>query len=270
VAPSTAHDLDAALDSGLLTVVYQPVVSLTTGELIGAEALARLRDPVSDRLLSPDSFIPLAEQTGRIARIDRLVLAQAAQQAVRWRCLVVPRPFSIGVNLSVAGLSDDGLVGYVSSTCERFGLPAEALNVEITETVLSAPDTNHADVLRDLDELGCNVTLDDFGTGYSSLSHLARFPISSIKIDRRFVADLGTRGLGGLVALALVRLGSDLGLQVVAEGIETPAQLTALEYAGCPFAQGYLISRPLPADDFLAFLKASRRGIPLPRVGQQP
>jgi EAL domain-containing protein (putative c-di-GMP-specific phosphodiesterase class I) len=133
--------------------------------------------------------------------------------------------------------------------------------------VLSA-EVDHEDVLRGIAELGCNVTLDDFGTGYSSLSHLTRFPISAIKIDRRFVGDLGTRGLGGLVALALVRLGSDLGLQVVAEGVETPDQLSALEFASCPFAQGYLFSRPLPADALTAFLHASRRGVPLPR--QEP
>jgi EAL domain-containing protein (putative c-di-GMP-specific phosphodiesterase class I) len=268
-APSTASELDALLDAGMLTVAYQPVISVQTGEVVAAEALARLLDPESGCLLAPDAFIPLAERTGRIARIDRMVLDQSAPRAVHWRGILGPRPFSIGVNLSVAGLSEPGLTDFISATCVQAGLPPNALVVEITETVLSAAE-DHEQVLRDIDGLGCNVTMDDFGTGYSSLSHLTRFPISGIKIDRRFVADLGTRGLGGLVALALVRLGSDLGLHVVAEGVETPEQLSALEFAGCPFAQGYLISRPIPADELTRFLLASRRGVPLPRVEQQP
>jgi EAL domain-containing protein (putative c-di-GMP-specific phosphodiesterase class I) len=250
-ALSTAYELDAALDAGLLTVAYQPVVSVRTGEVVAAEALARLQDPETGALLAPDAFIPLAEQTGRIGRIDRLVLKQAVTHAVRWRSLLGPRPFSIGVNVSVGGLSEDGLVDHIA------------------ETVLSAEE-DHETVLRAIDDLGCNVTMDDFGTGYSSLSHLTRFPISGIKIDRRFVADLGTRGLGGLVALALVRLGADLGLHVVAEGVETAEQLAALEFAGCPFAQGYLISRPIPAEELTAFLVSTRRGVPLPRAEQQP
>jgi EAL domain-containing protein (putative c-di-GMP-specific phosphodiesterase class I) len=209
VALSTASDLDAALDAGLLTVAYQPVVSLETGQVVGVEALARMRDPHSDQLLPADAFIPLAEQTGRIARIDRLVLEASAAHAIRWRRLLSPRPFSVAVNVSVGGLSDPGLVDFIAETCAATGLPCDALVVEITETVLSY-DEYHVQVLRDNDALGCNVTMDDFGTGYSSLSHLARFPISGIKIDRRFVADLGSRGLGGLVALALVRLGKDL------------------------------------------------------------
>ena len=264
--PRTGSDLDAALDAGLLTVAYQPVICLQTGEVVAAEALARMRDPDTGCLIPPDAFIPLAERTGRIARIDRMVLAQAASLAVQWRAILGPRPFSIGVNVSVAGLSERGLVDYIADTCDRTGLPPDALVIEITETVLSSDDA-HVDVLRGIDDLGCNVTMDDFGTGYSSLSHLARFPISGIKIDRRFVADLGTRGLGGLVALALVRLGADLCLHVVAEGIETAEQQSALEYAGCRFAQGYLISRPLPADDLGAFLRTSRRGVPMQRSG---
>jgi EAL domain-containing protein (putative c-di-GMP-specific phosphodiesterase class I) len=142
--------------------------------------------------------------------------------------------------------------------------------LEVTETVLSAIGSGHEDVLQAVDELGCNVTMDDFGTGYSSLSHLARFPIDGIKIDRRFVWEIGTGGRGGLVAAALVRLGRDLGLHVVAEGVETPEQLAVLQEAGCPFAQGYLFSRPLSADDLTAFLVQSRRGVPLPRRELSP
>jgi EAL domain-containing protein (putative c-di-GMP-specific phosphodiesterase class I) len=268
-APSSAAELDAALDAGLLTIAYQPVVALDTGEVVAAEALARLRDPETGQLLTPDAFIPLAEQTGRIARIDRMVLAQAAPLGVLWRRMRGPRPFSIGVNLSVAGLSEPGLADFVRRTCDAAGLPCNALVLEVTETVLSADGADHDEILRSVASLGCNVTMDDFGTGYSSLSHLAKFPISGIKIDRRFVWELGAGGLGGLVATALVRLGHDLGLHVVAEGVETPEQVAALQLAGCPFAQGYLFSPPLPAEELTSFLRASRRGVPLPRSEQR-
>jgi EAL domain-containing protein (putative c-di-GMP-specific phosphodiesterase class I) len=250
----------------MLTVAYQPVICLQTGQVVAAEALARLADPVTGQLLPPDTFIPLAESTGQIARIDRMVLAQAVPLAAGWRRLVGPRPFSIGVNLSVGSLAAAGLVDDISATCLRAGLPPAALTLEITETVLSAEEADDGRILRAIDELGCRVVMDDFGTGYSSLSHLVRFPISGIKIDRRFVWELGTRGLGGLVGLALVRLGSDLEIDVVAEGVETKEQLAALEFAGCPAAQGYLFSRPLPADEMCTFLTSHRRGIPQQRT----
>lgn len=253
-----------ALDAGLLTVVYQPVISLKTGAVVAAESLVRLRDPDGGPLHTPDAFLPLAEATGRIGRIDRMVLARAVPLAVEWRALMGSRPFSIGVNLSVAGLSEPGLVEHVRRTCDDAGLPFNALVVELTETVLSAPGNDHARVLRDVDDLGCNVTMDDFGTGYSSLEHLSRFPVDGIKVDRRFVWDIGRPGRSGLVPAALVRLGLDLGLHVVAEGVETHAQLTALREAGCPFAQGYLFSRPLPPEELTRFLR-TWRGVPLPR-----
>jgi EAL domain-containing protein (putative c-di-GMP-specific phosphodiesterase class I) len=266
-ALACAADLDAVLDAGLLTVAYQPVVSLATGEVVAVESLVRLVDPLTGRLRAPDSFIPLAEATGRIARIDRMVLAQAVPFAAQWRRLMGRRPFSIGVNVSVAGLSAPGLAQFIAATCAASALPCDAVVVEVTETVLSECGTDHAAVLAEISGLGCNVTMDDFGTGYSSLEHLSRFPIDGIKIDRRFVWELGSPGRAGLVPTALVRLGRDLGLHVVAEGVETEEQLGALQRSGCPFAQGYLFSRPLPADELTAFLMTCGRGVPLPRVG---
>jgi EAL domain-containing protein (putative c-di-GMP-specific phosphodiesterase class I) len=268
VALRSAADLDAALDGGLLTVAYQPVLSLRSGAVVAAEALVRLRAP-GGGLVAPDQFIPLAEATGRVARIDRMVLAEATRLAVGWRTLMGSRPFSIGVNVSVATLSDPGLVDYVRTTCTDAGLPFDALVIELTETVLSEAGAGHAEVLQAIDDLGCNVTMDDFGTGYSSLDHLARFPVDGIKIDRRFVWQIGAPGRGGLVPAALVRLGRDLGMHVVAEGVETTEQLTALQDAGCPFAQGYLFSRPLPPEELTSYLHATR-GVPLPRTGARP
>jgi EAL domain-containing protein (putative c-di-GMP-specific phosphodiesterase class I) len=264
---SAASDLDAALDAGLLTVAYQPVISLKSGAVVAAEALARLRTRDHGPLRPPDTFVPLAEATGRIGRIDRLVLAQAVPQAVAWRALLPGRPFSVGINLSVASLSDPSIVDVIRHTCASFGLPCNALVIEVTETVLSTQPAD-AEVLSRIAALGCNVTLDDFGTGYSSLRHLSRFPVSGVKIDRDFVWDIGTAGRGGRVPGALVRLGLDLGLHVVAEGVETPAQLAALRAAGCPYAQGYLISRPVPAEELTRLLVRDGGGIPLPRAEQ--
>ncbi|MDT7570541.1 MAG: hypothetical protein QOE05_715 [Actinomycetota bacterium] len=270
-APRTASDLDAALDAGLLTVAYQPVISLSSGAVVAAESLVRLRVPGSDALVPPDAFIPLAEATGRVARIDRMVLALAVPLAVRWRASLGGAAFSIGVNLSVAGLSDTDLPAYIERTCRSAGLPCDALIVEVTETVLSVPGQGHEDTLNAIADLGCNVTMDDFGTGYSSLGHLSRFPVSGIKIDRRFVWELGTPGRGARMPAALVRLGRDLDLHVVAEGVETAAQLDALRRVGCPFAQGYLISRPLPEEGLTAFLRsaAPSASVPLPRAASR-
>jgi EAL domain-containing protein (putative c-di-GMP-specific phosphodiesterase class I) len=261
----TASDLDAALDGGLLTVAYQPVLSLITGEVVAAEALVRLRDPDTGQLRAPDSFIPLAEATGRIARIDRMVLELAVPLAVEWRAAMPGRPLSVGVNVSVVGLADPVLPTFVERVCAEAGLPCDALVIEVTETALSRPDCGHERVLHDIHALGCNVTLDDFGTGYSSLSHLMRFPVDGIKIDRHFVWEIGGANRGARLPAALVRLGLELGLHVVAEGVETAAQVAALQQAGCPFAQGFLFAEPLPPDDLAEFLHANASGVRLPR-----
>jgi len=262
--PTTASDLDAALTDGHLTVQYQPVVDLKTGRIVAAEALARLRSGAD--MIAPDAFIPLAEATGQIARIDRLVLAAAIPQAVLWRELFPGRPLSVGVNLSVAGLHDETLPRYVEQTCAEAGLPGNALVLEMTETVLSEPGTGHEAVLRALAELGCNITMDDFGTGYSSLTHLRRFPVAGIKVDRTFVWDLDGGGDEARLAPALVRFGRDLGVHVVAEGIETESQLAALRAADCPFGQGFLLARPLSPADLLAVLRSETTLIPAPRT----
>ena len=262
--PSTASELDAALDAGLLTVAYQPVIDLHTGNVVAAESLARLHDPESGMLLPPAAFIPLAESTGLIRRIDMMVLEMALPQAAAWRALRPGAPFSIGINLSVPDLGPE-LPGLVASMAARHGVPTDAIVVELTETVLSSSGVGHGSVLAGLSALGCNVTMDDFGTGYSSLSHLRRFPVSGIKIDREFVWDLDGDVRLSRIARSLIRFGLDLGIHVVAEGVETAAQLQALRDVGCPFAQGYLFARPLPADE-LTTLLTQTVSVPLPRV----
>ncbi len=263
-ALTSAVELDAALDAGLLTVVYQPVVDLHTGAVVAAESLVRLLVPGSDQLLTPDGFVPLAEATGRIGRIDEQVRAIAFAQAAQWRALNPGRPFSVGVNVSASGLHLE-VADHVAALCQQHGLPTNAVVVELTETALSLPGDGHDGVLRALSALGCNVTMDDFGTGYSSLSHLRRFPVNGIKIDRTFVADLDGGPVAARLASALIRFGLDLGVHVVAEGIETPSQLAALQELGCPFGQGYLIARPLPPAEFTDFLLHHGFVVPLQR-----
>ena len=259
-----ARSLEAALDQGLLTPVFQPVVRLSTGQVVAVEALARLVDPEDGRLRTPAEFIEVAEESGLVRRIDRLMLELSAPVVVHARELLAGEPFSLGVNLSVASLTED-LPAAVADICRRAGLPANALVLELTETSLSLPGNGHGAILHALHDWGCNVTMDDFGTGFSSLSHLARFPVDGLKIDRSFTALIGTTGRGSDVAAALVGLGKALGAHVVAEGIETRTQLAALRAAGCPFGQGYLFARPLTAATLFEQLERGHHLMPLPR-----
>ncbi len=268
LALRTGGDLVAALDDGLLTVLYQPVFDTRTGHLVAAEALARLRDPVSGALLPPSDFVPLAESTGLVGRLDQLVAAIALPQTVTWRALRPGLPFSVGVNVSAGELEDPTLPDRMAELCVQSGLPFNALVVEVTETALSTPGPVPREVLHRLSSLEVNVTLDDFGTGFSSLTHLLRFPICGIKIDRSFVQELGTAGRGARIAAAVVRLGADVGVHVVAEGVELPEQLAALRDLGCPFAQGYLLGRPMPAEQFTALVAQPRCGLPRPRLAR--
>lgn len=261
--PLSAAAVAAALDTGGLVVAYQPVIDLRTGWVVAAEALARLRDPRTGALLPPSVFLPTAERCGLVGRLDALVAETAVRQAVAWRSAIADRPFSIALNVSVADLDDAALAGTLQRLCSQAGLPMNALIVEVTETLLSVEGRGHEDVLRALAALDVNITMDDFGTGYSSMSYLKRFPVCGIKIDRTFTWDLDT---DPRLTTALVRFGTELGVHVVAEGVETHRQLAALVRAGCGFAQGYLFSPPLPADEFEAVL--DRRfvlPVPLPR-----
>ncbi|MDP3713607.1 MAG: EAL domain-containing protein [Mycobacteriales bacterium] len=247
----SAAALTAALDTGGLTVVYQPVVDLRSGYVVAAEALARLRLPDGGVLLPPSAFLPTAERHGLVGRLDAMVADIAIRQAALWWEATGERPFSIGINVSVADLDDSALPLRMQALCAEAGLPLDALVVEVTESLLSVEGRGHEDVLRSLAALGVNVTMDDFGTGFSSLSYLKRFPVKGIKIDRSFTWDLDT---DPALTVALVRFGLELGVHVVAEGVETESQLQALCQAGCPFAQGYLFSPPLPAAELTALL----------------
>ncbi len=250
-------DLEVSLRTGLdedqLELHYQPIVVTDGGEMVGAEALVRWRSP--DRgIMWPQQFIPLAEETGLIIPLGRWVLERSCRAAREWS-LAHPerRPLSVSVNLSALQFSQSRLTETVAHILQTTGLPASQLCLEITETVLMSETGVTQSTLESLRSLGIRVAIDDFGTGYSSLSYLKRFPIDVVKLDRTFIEGLVTDPVDAEIASAVVRLSAALGMQTVAEGVETDAQRRMLVQLGCPLMQGYLTARPLTEPDFLAF-----------------
>ena len=240
--------LRTALDELALVVHYQPIVALHARDIVGVEALVRLR-ATDGTLVPPDRFITIAERTGLIGALGEQVRRTAITTVAGWkRDLPAARPFGLGVNLSVLELSEPGLVDAVRSELADSGLPPDALNLEVTESTFMDEGRGHEEVLGDLRALGPKLFIDDFGTGSSSLSYLRRFPVDGLKIDRTFVGDLLSGPQPAAVTAAIVNLAHELGVHVVAEGVETEQQAEILTGLGCRLAQGYLFSRPQPAE----------------------
>jgi diguanylate cyclase (GGDEF)-like protein len=244
--------LRLAMEQGELRVYYQPMVSCATGRLVGAEALVRWQHPVHGFIL-PDSFIPIAEDCGLIISLGDWVLEEACKQAALWEGqLPEGRTLHLSVNLSAHQLHDPELVDRVRQVLPPRLADGKArqvfLGLEVTETTLVRDTEQTADVLERLDQLGVRIGIDDFGTGYSSLSYLKRFPVSSIKIDQSFVAGLDVDPDDRSIVTAVVQLAHNLGLTVVAEGVERPEQLEVLAAIHCDEVQGYLYGRPLPPE----------------------
>jgi EAL domain-containing protein (putative c-di-GMP-specific phosphodiesterase class I) len=231
---------------------YQPQLQLDADRLIGCEALIRWKHPERG-MISPLDFIPLAEEIGLIVPIGEWVVRQACRDATTW-----PAGMSVAVNVSPAQFKNDRLVETIISALASSGLAAKRLEVEITEGVLLEESEKTLQTLHRLRELGVRVSMDDFGTGYSSLSYLRSFPFDKIKIDRSFVKDLTSKPDGDAIIRAIAGLGKSLGMTTVAEGVETPEQMQRIRDEGCTDVQGYLISRPIPADDVLTFLQTYR------------
>jgi EAL domain-containing protein (putative c-di-GMP-specific phosphodiesterase class I) len=249
-------DINRALTAGEFVNHYQPVVSLATGEVLGAEALVRWEHPTRG-VLAPGAFIDLAEESGLIVGIGREVLRRACIDAMSWPD--GPNgPLDIAVNLSVRQLQHEDVVRDVTEILASTGLPASRLTLEITESVLVADPRAAAAVLTELKRLGIRIAIDDFGTGYSSLSYLHRFPVDCLKIDKSFVDPLDTPGAELALLQAIVGLAGTLDLSVVAEGIEQPSQWISLQALGCGLGQGYLFARPMPLMDFVAYVGAAR------------
>ncbi|MCW2577000.1 MAG: Diguanylate cyclase protein [Modestobacter sp.] len=253
--PDPAAELAGALDRGEFTVVYQPLVDLRTGRPAGAEALVRWQHPEGVR--PPDTFIPLAEESGLITEIGAFVLREACRQAARWvGACGEPPPLFVTVNLSARQVIDPRIVDHVGRALAEAQLDPARLILEITETVLMQDRDTAARNLGGLKALGVRIAIDDFGTGYSSLAYLSRFPLDMLKVAREFVDGLGRDANADVVTRAIVELAGALGLLTVAEGIETTDQRDHVTELGCDLGQGYLFSRPVDAETVLELMAA--------------
>jgi diguanylate cyclase (GGDEF)-like protein/PAS domain S-box-containing protein len=248
-ASQIENDLRRAIEREEFTVYYQPILSLSNGAIEGFEALLRWHHPQRG-VVSPAQFIPIAEEMGLIIQLDLWILRQACRQMKTWQEQYPDAPpFSISVNLSSKQFRQPNLIREIVQILEATFLESNRLKLEITEGALIENPELAAITLAQLRELGVSLSLDDFGTGYSSLSYLHRFPVNTIKIDRDFISRIGNDQEGLEIVRTIVMLGQTLGMDVVAEGIETEQQLTLLQQLQCKCGQGYFFSKPLPVNE---------------------
>jgi diguanylate cyclase len=249
-------DLHHAVALDQFELYYQPKVDTRTGEVRSAEALIRWIHPMRG-IVSPAEFVPLAEECGLISEIGRWVIREACRQTRAWQIDGVPS-LRVSVNLSASQFRDSGLLDLIRSALDEAGLEPRYLEVELTESAVMSDPEKSIDILEHLSAMGVLVSVDDFGTGYSSMSYLRRFPIDKLKIDRVFIDEIVSRPEDASIVRAIVSLAHSLRLKVVAEGVETPAQLDFVKTAGCDEYQGYHFSRPLPAADFERLMREAR------------
>jgi predicted signal transduction protein with EAL and GGDEF domain len=240
-------DLRRALERQQFKLAYQPIVSLADNRIIGFEALLRWEHPERG-MLSPEDFLKVAEETGLIVKIDQWVLREAVREARGWHGHFLT-PLSVSVNISALGFSQPDIVHRVAHALKDSGLNPQSLGIEITESVAMADAERARVTLTELKALGVRISLDDFGTGYSSLSYLQRLPVDTLKIDRTFVAGLAGNTDCREIIRTILNLAKTLRLDVIAEGMETAAQVDDLERLACKFGQGYFFSPPLPLDE---------------------
>ncbi|WP_296808703.1 EAL domain-containing protein [Thiocapsa sp.] len=249
----TERRLRDALAEGQLVAHYQPQVEIATGRVIGVEALVRWRDPERG-LIPPGEFIPLAEETGLIGALGEWVLHEACRQGVLWMEVGIA-PLVVAVNLSAHQLRQGDIVESVARVLRQTGFPAERLELELTESALMEREGDTAGVLDRLRAQGIRMAVDDFGTGYSSFAYLRRFHLDVLKIDKRFIDEIDQQQDARTIVDAIIAMGHALGLKVLAEGVESQAQLDILRDQGCDLFQGYLKSQPLDADAVTALLR---------------
>jgi diguanylate cyclase (GGDEF)-like protein/PAS domain S-box-containing protein len=253
-------DLRNALEHSEFILHYQPQVNLSTGQIVGMEALIRWNHPVLG-MVSPMRFIGLAEETGLIVPIGAWVIRTACAQSMIWQQAGFGA-LRIAVNLSARQFAQKDLVQSVARVLEETGLAPCYLEIELTESLVMTDVELAIGILRDLKALGVQISIDDFGTGYSSLAYLKRFPIDVLKIDQSFIRDISTNPDDAAIVTSIISLAHSLRLQVIAEGVETDVQLSYLQTHGCDEMQGYYFSRPVPADDFTKLLQ-QKKSLPL-------
>lgn len=249
------HALRRALKDSLFELYYQPQIHVPTGEMMGVEALIRWNDPELGPI-SPAQFIPIAEESGLIVGVGQWVLEEACRQAAIWQ--KAGFNFSTSINVSALQFQQPDFVEKVSAALITHVLPASCIKLELTETCLIRDAEETLRRLQALDSLGVGLEIDDFGTGYSSLSYLKRFPISRLKIDQSFIADVPNDDAATSIVRAVIQMANALNLEIIAEGVETKEQSDFLLSADCDFAQGYLFSRPVPSADIDHFLHRER------------
>jgi diguanylate cyclase (GGDEF)-like protein/PAS domain S-box-containing protein len=251
--------LRRAIDHRELRVAYQPKIDLLTGEIVGAEALLRWEHPERG-LLPPLEFLQIAEETGLIIPIGAWIFEQACRQAVRWRAEIPELwPLFVCVNLSGRQLQHPSLVSDLRDIVDRTGADPAYIDLEITESVAMHDVQATAEVFAGLKEIGFKLAIDDFGTGYSSLAYLRRFPVDFLKVDRAFVDGLEDDASDVAIVRAVVSMAHSLGLQVIAEGVETGGQLARLREMGCDMAQGFTFAKPMPCEDLTELLRSRPR-----------
>jgi diguanylate cyclase (GGDEF)-like protein/PAS domain S-box-containing protein len=243
-----AARLRKALELNELELYYQPQLDLYTGKLVGAEALIRWNHPEFG-IVQPSQFIPLAEQTGLINLLGEWVIREACSQGSRWLAEGIPM-IRLAVNLSPLQLQHGCIASSITAILAETGFPAELLEIEVTESALMQYEAKAAEILQRISNLGVRLALDDFGTGYSSLARLKQFPLTILKIDRSFVTDIMNNQTDREIAATIIAMGHTLGFKVLAEGVEEQEQLDLLKSLQCDLFQGFLVSKPIPAEDF--------------------
>ncbi len=246
-----------AVESNEFQLVYQPQVCLRTGGVIGVEALIRWMHPTRG-LLTPFHFIGALEEFGLINEVGEWVLETACEQMRRWHALEL-QPMRISVNVSAQQFEDPLLIDKVRSALARADLSPEFLELELTESCLMSDPAQAGALLGEIRDVGVRIAIDDFGTGYSSLTYLNEFPLNVLKIDKSFVQSVESNDRGGPISNMIIGLGQNLGLEVIAEGVETPGQLAYMQEHGCDIAQGYLYARPESPEDLTPWLMANQR-----------
>ncbi len=249
------NDLRHAIARGQITLHYQPKVDGSSGSIIGVEALLRWVHPERG-MISPDTFIALAERFGIILALGNWVIEEACRQLAQWRALGLH--MRVAINLSVHQLRETGLAQRIATALQNHGVDADQLLCEITESIAMEDTLATQRTFEELRDIGVYLSIDDFGTGYSSLNYLRQLPAQQLKIDRSFIRDLETEEDARAVVQAVVGLAHALGLRVVAEGVETAGQRDILLNMRCDELQGYFYARPMPADMLLAWARGDK------------